>query len=259
MALIDKLLNHKLKRFFSKEIEAGCYLVFGQRGSGKSTLFALAAQLNYRNLPIYSNYGYDNTYSLPYKTINVHDKKNDKWETKLVFDKDVLYQFNFRDCFILIDEGKTIWSNRDYKNWTAQDDNFINFLRKNNIVLLVATQDYEGLDLNLRKACNLYFYMRRHDLFKNVTKIEMYSSEVLPVVDKELEVRSGLFKKPFNLMSFQVGAVLCGKFNFYRKPYYQYFDTNEIIQLEKKPPQLKLFENRNYAEDFEVLNYDSVS
>ena len=62
MGLIDSLLNRKLKRFFTNEIEAGCYLVFGQRGSGKSTLFALAAQMNYKQLPIFSNYGYDNTY-----------------------------------------------------------------------------------------------------------------------------------------------------------------------------------------------------
>ena len=256
MSFLDFAFNRKLKKFLSQEIEPGLYLAFGQRGSGKSTLYALIAQINYKQLPVYSNYGIDNTYKLPYKLQTIRDKQGRVTDTKLVFDKETLYNYNFKDCFILIDEGKTIWPNRDIKAWTAKDDNFINFLRKNNVVLLIATQDYEGLDKNLRKACNLYFYMRRSRFFRNVTNIEMYNSEILPVTDRELEVRSGLFKKPFNLMSFQVGAMLNSKFCFYRKPYYSFFDTNEIIELDKKAPPALLHDNRSYSDDWGNYNND---
>lgn len=240
VALFNKLFNRKLKKFLLKELEAGCYLVFGQRGAGKSTLFAdIAYTLHSDELAIYSNYGYDNTFKLPYVQEFKYDKQGRVIDVELKFDKNTLYNYKFKNCVILIDEGKTIWSNRDYKYWTAKDDNFINYLRKNNVILIVATQDYEGLDLNLRKACNMFFYMRRSDRFKNFTKIELYSSEVLPVVDKELEVRSSLFRKPFNLMSFQIGCVIQRKYNFYRTPFYNMFDTDEIIELPKEdPPKL---------------------
>lgn len=250
VAFFDKLFNHSLRKFLTSEIEAGCYLAFGQRGSGKSTLFAMVADVLHSYCDCYSNYPYDNTFVLPYVKVPVCDKKGRVLYMDLKFDKETLYNYKFHDCVIMLDEGKTIWPNRDYKYWTARDDNFINYLRKNNVILLVATQDYEGIDLNIRKACNNFFYMRKNDYFKNISNIEFYASEVLPVVDKELEVRSSLFRKPFNLLSFQIGYVLQRKYRFYRKPFYGKFDTDAIIELPKsEPPKLR----------HEGVKYDSVS
>ena len=209
------LFNRRLKKHI---MDNYCTLVIGDRGAGKSTLFAfIAEQFNKKGYSVYCQYPYDGVYMIPMIPRTVDGV------TKYDIDKNWLYSADLHDCVVLIDECRTIWPARSYAKWSQSDDEFFNFLRKYNIRLFLATQIYDAVDLNVKRASDETYYLTK-GLF-NFTHIEASHTTVAKVADKNTEVLGRRFKQGLQKVVYDICEVPSGNFRFWRKPYYGKFDT----------------------------------
>ena len=121
-------LNKKLKCYIS---EPYCTIITGDRGTGKSSVFALIAEeylkLGYK---VYCQYPYKGVYQISMKKTLINGVY------KADVDKQWLYNANLSHSVILIDEARTVWPARSYAKWTQADDEFFNFLRKKIIEII---------------------------------------------------------------------------------------------------------------------------
>lgn len=214
-------MNGVLKRLI---FESNCSIFVGDKGSGKSTLMALASQTFMQNgYRVFSNYPYKGTFRLPYKTVK------DKYKNeKVLFDKEFLYKADLRNSLVMLDEARTIWNARAYAQWTEQDEEFFNFIRKNNTFVILATQRYDGIDLNCRCAADMTFFIQRHNLFKNVSTVDVSRSVQLKVSDKNQLVVSRGYSKNATKVIWDIGEIPIKYTWFFRKKYYNDFDTNFV-------------------------------
>ncbi|MFR2916080.1 MAG: hypothetical protein ACLTKQ_03830 [Acutalibacteraceae bacterium] len=124
----------------------------------------------------------------------------------------------------------------DYADWTMQDEQFFNFLRKNDIHLFAATQAYDGLDLNVKRAADEVWYLTQ--FFWHFTHIESSHTTLCKVADKQTEVQGRMFKKGMRKVAWDVCEVPLKNFLFWRKSYYGSFISNFVFG-EKPKPQLE--------------------
>lgn len=203
-----RLRNHVLNCF--------CGIITGDRGAGKSTLFAFVvdAYLN-EGYEVYCQYPYKGCKQIPLvtKTINGVEKSD--------VDKDWLYSANLSHSVVLIDEARTVWPARSYAKWTASDDEFFNFIRKNDTHVFLATQAYDCLDLNIRRAADYTYYLTSG--FWHFTHIESSRTTVAKIADKNTEVQGRMFKKGMQKVSYDICEVPSGYFLFWRKKWYNKF------------------------------------
>lgn len=215
-------MNSYLKRIV---METNCSIYVGDKGSGKSTLMALACDtfLKIPGFKVFCNYPYKGAFQIPYKTIV--DKK---YGDKIILDKDFLYRADLRNSLVMIDEARTVWNARSYAQWTEQDEEFFNFIRKNNTYVILATQRYDGIDLNCRCAADMTFFIQRHSFFKNVSTVDISRSCQVKIADKNTEVVSRGYTKGAQKVVWDVAEMPIKYTWFYRKPYYKDFDTRFI-------------------------------
>lgn len=231
------IFNKKLSKHC---MEPYCTIVTGDRGAGKSTVFALIIERAKKlGLDVYCQFPYQDCYQLPLK------KVVDKHGTYFDVDKEFLYENDFKDCVILLDEAKTIYPARGFKSWSMQDEQFFNFLRKNNIRLFLATQAYDGLDLNVKRAADEVWYLTQW--FWHFTHIETSHTTLCKVADKQTEVQGRMFKKGMRKIAWDVCEVPLRNYHFWRKPYYGDFISNFIFGAKPQPTQI----NWNDLIDFE--------
>lgn len=218
-------------------LEPTSVIITGDRGAGKSTLFALIVQEALKQgLPVYSQYPYKDTYLIPVEKILVNGvyryEVNKKW----------LYEHDFTDSVILLDEVKTIWNARAYNKWTGQDEEFFNFLRKYNTRIYMATQSYDGVDLNVRRASDEVWYLTKGAL--HFTHIEASRTTLAKVADRQTEVVGRMFKKGMRKIVWDLCEVPIGHFLFWRRPYYKKFES--YFTYAKKTPPDKISWNDNF-------------
>lgn len=221
-------MNGRLKRHI---MDPYCTLVIGDRGAGKSTLMALVAEEYLkRGYDVYCQYPYDGVYQIPMVPRVEHGI------TKFDIDKVWLYTADLTDAVIMIDECRTVWPARSYSKWTQADDEFFNFLRKNNTRLFLSTQVYDAVDLNVKRASDETFYLSTG--FWHFSHIEASHTTVAKVADKDTEVIGRRFKQGMRKVAYDICEVPVGNFRFWRKPYYGKFLTfhtfEEKKQFEKK-------------------------
>lgn len=218
-----KLANHCMEPY--------CTIVTGDKGAGKSTVFALIVEIaNKYNLDIFCQFPYKDCYQVPLKQIHTKDG------IYLDVDKDYLYSHDYSDCIILLDESKTIYPARGFKLWSMSDEQFFNFIRKNNIRLFLATQAYDGLDLNVKRAADEVWYLTQW--FWHFTYIESSHTTLCKVVDKQTEVQGRMFKKGMRKITWDVCEVPLANYHFWRKPYYDKFITNFVFEQKPKPDKI---------------------
>lgn len=193
----------------------------GDRGSGKSTLMAMACDVfQKQGMKVYSNYPMSGAYAIP--TREVIKKDGSK---KVYLDKDWLYSTDLSNSLVNLDEVRTIWNARAFKDWNEQDEEFFNFIRKNNTTVIMATQRYDGVDLNIRCAIDMTFFIQRTKFFKNLSSIDISRACQVKIADKTTEIVSRGYSKGAQKVTWDVAEMpLCHSF-FYRKPYYGKFDT----------------------------------
>ena len=221
-------------------LECDSAIIYGQRGSGKSTLFAKIADLYNKNgIPVYSQYAYKFAHRLP--LIRHYDKKTNIVRYDL--DKSFLYSSDFYNCCILIDECATVYPARKFGDWNDADDDFFNFLRKKNIHLFISTQFFDKVDLNVRRACSYSIYLEPS--FFNFSKYDICYNDYKRILNKQVDRKS--FVSEFACVETDYKR---GFFN--RKKFYHNFDTYFVL-TEKRPvnEQLtSLFIEEEYNADY---------
>lgn len=225
MNFLLKFVNKKISRLL---LTINCALFVGDRGSGKSTLMALVVRVfNALGYKIYCQYPYKGAYIIPMveKTIGKVKKK--------VVDKEWLYTANLSHSVVMIDEARTVWNARAYSAWTESDEEFFNFLRKNDTILICATQCYDGVDLNVRRACDYTFFIQQGRLFKNWSTVDVSRSVQIKVADKNTQVVSRGYSKNAMKVTWEIGEIPIAFCYFWRKPYYGDFLT--LFTADEKP------------------------
>lgn len=220
-------MNRKLKNIV---FESSCSIYIGDRGSGKSCLMALTCEVfQKKGYKVFCNYPYKNSFQIPYKTIP------SKYGDKVVLDKEFLYRSDLSHSLIMIDEARTVWNARAYQSWNEQDEEFFNFIRKCDTYVVLATQRYDGLDLNIRCAADYTFFIQRSRFFRNLSTVDVSRSCQLKVADKNFTVVSRGFSKNANKVLWDIGEIPIMYTLFYRKPFYNNFDTNFINSIKEDP------------------------
>lgn len=216
-------LNKRIKKHC---LEPYCTIITGDRGTGKSSVFALIAEeyikLGYK---VYCQYPYKGVYQIPMtkKLINGVEKAD--------VDKKWLYTANLSNSVVLIDEARTVWAARSYSSWTQADDEFFNFLRKNDTRLFVATQAYDALDLNVKRASDETWFLTKG--FLHLTHIEASHTTIAKIADNNTTVLGRMFKAGMQKVVWDICEVPVGNFLFWRRPYYGKFMT--LFTFDEKP------------------------
>lgn len=230
------------KRLTRHLLGTTCGIVTGDKGAGKSTLFAYIVDA-YQNegYPVYCQYPYKGCYQIPmtHSTVNGVERYD--------VDKEWLYSTNLSGCCVLIDEGKTVWPARSYAKWTVADEDFFNYLRKCDIHLFIATQAYDGLDLNIKRAADQTYYLTPG--FWHFSHIEASHTTLAKVADRMTEVRGRMFKKGMEKVSWDICEVPSGNFLFWRKKWYDKFVSTHTF-LDKP------FRESPYWD--EIFNFDEA-
>ena len=216
-------LNKRIKKHC---LEPYCTIITGDRGTGKSSVFALIAE-EYINLgyKVYCQYPYKGVYQIPMtkKLVNGVEKAD--------VDKKWLYTANLSNSVVLIDEARTVWAARSYASWTQADDEFFNFLRKNDTRLFVATQAYDALDLNVKRASDETWFLTKG--FLHLTHIEASHTTIAKIADNNTTVLGRMFKAGMQKVVWDICEVPVGNFLFWRRPYYGKFMT--LFTFDEKP------------------------
>lgn len=203
-----RLRNHVLNCF--------CGIITGDRGAGKSTFFAFIVDTYLEaGYEVYCQYPYKGCKQIPLKSTYINGvEKHD-------VDKEWLYEANLSHSVVLVDEARTVWPARSYSKWSASDDEFFNFIRKNDTHVFLATQAYDCLDLNIRRAADFTYYMTPG--FWHFSHIESSHTTVAKIADKNTEVQGRMFKKGMQKVSYDICEVPSGYFLFWRKRWYNKF------------------------------------
>ncbi len=221
---------------FNKELSnllysSSCSLIIGDRGSGKSTLMALACRrFQQEGRRIFCQYPYKGAYRIPLveKTIS---------KTKMmVVDKNWLYNSDLSNSLVMIDEARTVWNARNYSSWSESDEELFNFIRKHNCTFILATQSYDGVDLNIKRACDYTFFVQQSRFFRNWSTVEVSKQCQLKVADKNTEVVSRGYTKNAMKVTWEIGEIPVAYSHFYRKPFYGDFET--MFTTDEKPEPL---------------------
>lgn len=193
-----------------------CGIITGDRGCGKSTLAAFIADTFLKeDYPVYCQYPYKGCYQIPMKSSTVNGI------LRYDVDKEWLYSTNLSGCCIIIDEARTVWPARSYAKWTVADEDFFNFLRKNDIHLFLLTQAYDGLDLNVKRAADETYFLTLG--IWHFTHIEASHTTLAKVADRNTEVEGRMFKKGMRKIVWDICEVPSGNFLFWRRKWYNKF------------------------------------
>lgn len=218
------IFNRRLSRHC---LLPSCVVVTGDKGAGKSSVFALIIRAaNKEGLKCYSQYPYKNAYKLPMKRRVVNDVE------RYELDKEYLYTHDFSNCVLLLDECKTVWPARKYKDWSEYDEEFFNFIRKNDLRVFMATQFQDGIDINIRRAADECWFLSKGIL--HFTHVEASRTTNAKVADRNTEVMGRMFKKGMRKVSWEVVEVPIGNYIFWRKSFYKDFFTY-FTYAKKKP------------------------
>lgn len=226
--LFDWLFNKRIRELVTW---FSCMILVGDRGSGKSCLMSLICRVYYKaGYKVFCNYPYKNAYQIPYKTIK------SKYGYKVVLDKEFLYKYDLSHSLIMIDEARTVWNARAYASWNELDEEFFNFIRKTDTVVVLATQRYDGLDLNIRCAADCTIFIQKCRLLSSFSSVDVSRSVQLKVSDTNQRIVSRGFSRNATKVVWDVGEVPVKYLHFYRPFYYGDFDTNFVNSVKKSVP-----------------------
>lgn len=184
------------------------YLVFGKKGSGKSTyLVKLAKRYSKKGWHIYTN--------MP--DMNVPGTR--------VFDIEQLGDFvPCHDSVLLLDEVGMVWDARNFKNFKPSVRDFFKLQRHYRCIVYMASQTFD-VDKKLRDLCDGMFL---HENFCRVFSLGRRISKTItltePTGDAEARISESLKFKPF----WNSTLTLIPRYS-------RYFDSHIIPELPELP------------------------
>ena len=210
-------------------LETELMMIIGDRGAGKSCFMALVAEVYKKaGYPVFCQYPYNGCNVIPMVSREV------KGVVKYDIDKDWLYTSDLHDSCLLIDECRTIWPARSYAKWTLDDEEFFNFIRRYNMHVFLATQAYDGVDLNVRRACDTTLYLTKSSWRRHVTHIEESVTTIAKVADTQTEVLGRRFKQGMRKVQWDVVECPTRSYKFKRKKYYGDYDSFFVYEKKKE-------------------------
>ena len=232
--MLFDFMNKTIKQYINS---CHCGTIIGDRGTGKSTLMSLIADEGVKQgYNVYSNFPIVGVYALP----NIVKPRRDG-SKRVRLDKDFLYSTDLSNSVILIDEARTVWNARAYNDWTIQDEEFFNYIRKYNTSVWLATQSNDGIDLNCRRAVEYTFFLQKLKYFTgllhNFSSVDISRSVQLKVADKNSQVVMRGYADGAYKVSWDIGELPCAFTHFYLKSYYGKFNSyyTPIEKLVKEP------------------------
>ena len=223
--LIFKRHHKKLIRLL---FNASCVIVAGDRGTGKSALFCVADEI-FEN--VVSNYPTTFSRQLP----------TDIKRGKAVFNKELLYSLDTYKTCVLLDEARTIYPARGYAKWTEEDDSFFNFLRKRESAVWLATQAYDCLDLNVRRAADYSLFLTK-TIFPHVARVEVTKTTLAKVADRNTEVLGRGVKKGLRKVAFDTcEQLVTDKLFLFLPKFFNMYITNYYMAADKQPLDTLLY------------------
>lgn len=189
-------------------------MIFGKKGSGKSTLIAkLALRYLKKKKVVYSNI-----------ELNIPGVR--------LFDVQQLGRFVFpEESVIFIDEVGMIWDNRDYKNFRNDVRDYFKLQRhyKNTVYLFSQTFD---IDVKLRNLTDFMFMVENHfNIFSVARRVTRRLVIVEPNGDSEGRITDGYELMPLWL---QIVGMKIAYFTFIPK-WTKYFNSYEQADLPHIP------------------------
>lgn len=199
-------------------------MVFGKKGSGKTTFLAWTAQKYLRKgWTVYSSVSIPGTY--------------------LIRSEDVGYvQFPDRSV-ILMDEVGMIYDNRNYKNFKEQVRDYFKLQRHYRHRVFLFSQTFD-IDLKLRNLCDsMYMMINYFNVFSVAKQIKRSLIVVAPSADSESRIADALVISPFFTWPFGGRHYLyiphwVGLFDSYEAPRLGDRDYELIDYPRNMPPDL---------------------
>lgn len=170
----------------------------------------------------FSNYPVYNCYPMPLQ--EKFDKKSG--EIFYVVNKEWLYSTDFTDCVLFFDEGANIWPARGFAtDWTARDTEFFTMLSHHNTICFINVQYLDLIDINVRRACDYIYFVTRNRYFKHISNVAISELVSLPVANLQAAIMSKSNQRAYPV-SYQLCELPVADYHFWRRPYYQFFDTH---------------------------------
>ena len=228
--MILEIFNRKLKK---NCLSYSVLIIHGNRGSGKSTLMALLNdEAIKQSREVYCQYPYRGAHQIPLI------KSTDKGVLRLDVDKEWLYSNAFpKGSVIILDESSTIWPARSFAKWSERDSEFFNFVRKQEITVILGCQYIDTLDLNVRRSADGTYFLNDSIHVNNFSIVEESKTFTVKIADKNTEILGEGFKRGAQKIIFDVCEIPVGRYRFYRKPYYGKFDSYYVPFNKVPQPQ----------------------
>lgn len=187
-------------------------MVFGKKGSGKSTLITkLAIQAIRKGKVVYS-------------TIYVPGVR--------LFDVRYIGHYNFPpESVVLIDEVGMIWDNREFKNFKPEVRDWFKLQRHNRVTVYLFSQTFD-VDVKLRNLTDyMYLVQNRFGIFSIAKKIKRGIIIVNPDGQSEARIADSLEFEPFFLSLFGLKSWIIT----YIPHWVKYFDSFSLPALSPLP------------------------
>lgn len=158
-------------------------MVFGKKGSGKTTLIVKLAQQSLRK------------HKIVYSTIDIPGCRT--------FDVQLIGKYNFpENSVVFIDEVGMIWDNRDYKNFRSDVRDWFKLQRHNKVTVYLFSQTFD-VDVKLRNLTDYMYLVQNHfGILSIARKIKRGIVIVNPDGQSEARIADSLEFEPFILSLF---------------------------------------------------------
>lgn len=119
-------------------------IYFGVPGSGKTTLAAYLAKKRLKhNRKVYSNVDIKGCYAVEKMDVGRYD---------------------ISDGLLILDEAGIDYNNRSYRKFSEEEVSFFKKHRHYNVDVAIFSQDFEDMDIKLRKLATRYFLIRKSSI-----------------------------------------------------------------------------------------------
>lgn len=196
-------------------------IYFGVPGCGKTTTAVMIA----RDLVLQIAQG-----KSKYKHVYVNFEQNVPFVRTIPFHW--LGKYDLSDSCIIIDEASIFVDNRDFKNFSNELRDFILLHRHYNCDIIFFSQQWDAVDKKIRAVTERVYYIKK-SLIPHVTIIYPLAYGIyIPSTSADKDGEYGEISQGYKLPPL-LNRIFAKR--FYRKPYYKYFDSYSVKELDPPP------------------------